>query len=321
MAILPPIFGTGGSRQVNIDLDALKTLVAAIEERSLARAAEREGLVTSAVSKRITELERSLGTMVLQRHNRGVTPTPAGSALYHRAKAILGQVSGLASFVEDFAGDGSPKIQLAANRSSIILFLPRELKRYQETQSQRLRVDLLEAHSSEIPRLVVEKNLDIGIYHAVGPAPGVHSVPYHRDRVVLVIPNGHPLQQHEAVFLDQAREFDFLGYFPRHSFEAFMELAGHSLTGPLNVKIQVSNYEARCRMIREDLGIGIMPEGIADTYMAQLGLVKVPLKDDWAHRQLYLCVRDPETLRESSRSLFDFFIKQAGNTALTRFHC
>ncbi|HLV28787.1 MAG TPA: LysR family transcriptional regulator [Burkholderiaceae bacterium] len=298
---------------MNIDLDALRTLVAAIEERSLARAAEREGLVTSAVSKRITELERNLGIAVLQRHNRGVVPTAAGSALYHRAKAILGQVSGLSSFVEDYAGDGSPKIQLAANRSAIILFLPTELKRYQATQSQRVRVDLLEAYSSEIPRLIVEKNLDIGIYHALGPAPGVYSLPYHRDRVVLVVPNGHPLQRHEAVYLDQAREFDFLGYFPRHSFEDFMELAGHSLTGPLNVKIQVSNYEARCRMIREGLGIGIMPEGIADTYTSQLGLAKVALLDDWAHRQFYLCVRDRETLRESSRSLFEFFVAQSAD--------
>lgn len=299
---------------MHIELDALKTLVAAIEERSLARAAEREGLVTSAVSKRITELERSLGTTVLRRHNRGVLPTPAGLALYHRAKAILGQVSGLTSFVEDFALDGTPKLQLAANRSAIILFLPRELKQYQEMHAQRLRIDLLEAYSAEIPRLVVEKNLDIGIYHAVGPAPGVYSVPYHRDRVVLVVPNGHALQQNEAVYLDQAREFDFLGYFPRHSFEAFMELAGHSLTGPLNVKIQVSNYEARCRMIREGLGIGIMPEGIADTYVSQLGLSKVQLKDDWALRQFYLCVRDPEALRESSRSLFEFFVSQASDT-------
>ena len=296
---------------LNIDLDALRTLVAAIEERSLARAAEREGLVTSAVSKRISELERSLGTAVLQRHNRGVVPTPAGSALYHRAKAILGQVAGLAGFVEDFASDGSPKIQLAANRSAIILFLPRELKLYQEEQSQRLRIDLIEAYSSDIPRLVVEKNLDLGIYHAVGPAPGVHSLPYHRDRVVLVVPNGHPLQQESAVHLDQAREFDLLGYFPRHSFEAFMELAGHSLTGPLNVKIQVSNYEARCRMIREGLGIGIMPEGIADTYTAQLGLAKVALKDGWAFRQFYLCVRDPESLRPSSRRLLEFFAQRA----------
>lgn len=305
---------------MNIDLDALRTLVAAIEERSFARAAEREGLVTSAVSKRIAELERTLGTTVLQRHNRGVTPTPAGSALYHRAKAILAQVAGLSGFVDEFAGDGTPKIQLVANRSAIILFLPKELKLYQDTQAQRVRIDLIEAYSSEIPRLVVEKSLDMGIYHAAGPAPGVYSVPYHRDRVVLVVPNGHPLQEHESVHLEQARKYDFLGYFPRHSFEAFMELAGHTLQGPLNVKIQVSNYEARCKMIREGLGIGIMPEGIADTYTGQLGLAKVHLRDDWAHRQLYLCVRDPESLRESSRSLFEFFLRQAGNTALTKFH-
>jgi len=296
---------------LNIDLDALRTLTAAIEEGSLARAGEREGVVTSAISKRITELERQLGTTVFQRHNRGVIPTPAGSALYHRAKAILAEMSELSSFVEDFAGDGSPKIQLAANRSAIILFLPRELKLYQERLSRHLRIDLIEGYSSEIPRLVVEKNLDMGIYHAAGPAPGVYSLPYHRDRIVLVVPNGHPLQNAGSLYLDQAREYDFLGYFPLHFFESFMELAGHRLSGPLNVKIQVSSYEARCRMIREGLGIGIMPEGIADTYLGPLGLAKVMLDDDWAHRQFYLCVRDPETLRPSSRGLFELFIEQA----------
>jgi DNA-binding transcriptional LysR family regulator len=85
-----------------------------------------------------------------------------------------------------------------------------------------------------------------------------------------------------------------------------MELAGPTLGGPLNVKIQVANYEARCRMVREGLGIAIMPEPIADTYLSLLGLVKVALKDEWAARQFYLCARDRAQMRPAAGELFQF---------------
>lgn len=129
------------------------------------------------------------------------------------------------------------------------------------------------------------------------------SLPYRTDRVVLVVPAAHELARRGAIRLDEARGYDFLGYFPRHSFESFLELAGSTLTGPLNVRIQVANYEARCRMIREGLGLGVMPELIADTYLGQLGLAKVALTDPWALRQFYVCARDRAALRPVAAEL------------------
>src|SRR3546814_18469051 len=72
-----------------MDIPALEIFVAAVEEKSLSKAAERINLVTSAASKRIAELERHLDRTLLLRHGRGVEPTPAGTLLYQRAKAIL----------------------------------------------------------------------------------------------------------------------------------------------------------------------------------------------------------------------------------------
>lgn len=290
---------------MKIDLSALQMLVAAIEERSLAKAGEREHLVTSAASKRIAELERQVGTTLLVRHNRGVEPTPAGAALYHKARAILQSVRTLEDMCEEFSPDGIPKIRLAANRSAIVQFLPADIRGFQ-SENPKSRLDLVEAYSADIPRMVSDQEVDIGIYHAAGPAPGVVSFPYRTDQVVLVTPAEHPLAQAQGLHLDEARGYDFLGYFPRHSFEAFLELAGTTLTGPMNVKIQVANYEARARMVREGLGIAVMPELIADTYLGLLGLVKIPLKDGWAKRQFYVCARDRVPTRMAAGELFDY---------------
>jgi DNA-binding transcriptional LysR family regulator len=293
---------------MKIDLSALQMLVAAVEERSLAKAGEREHLVTSAASKRIAELERQVGTALLVRHNRGVEPTPAGAALYHKARAILQSVRTLEDMCEEFSPDGIPKIRLAANRSAIVQFLPGDIGGFQ-AGSPKSRLDLVEAYSHDIPRMVSDQEVDIGIYHATGAAPGVMSFPYRTDNVVLVVPVGHELAQAQALHLEEARTYDFLGYFPRHSFEAFLELAGGTLSGPMNVKIQVANYEARCRMVREGLGIAVMPELIADTYLGLLGLVKVRLKDDWAKRQFYVCARDRAHMRMATGDLLDYLIK------------
>jgi DNA-binding transcriptional LysR family regulator len=280
---------------MKIDLPGLQMLVAAVELKSLSKAAEHENLVTSAASKRISELERQLGAVLLTRHGRGVEPTPAGIALYHRAKSILRSVELAQSCVAEFGPGGMPRIRLAANRSAIAQYLALTLSRYFAGRPDA-QVDLQERYSYDIPRLVHEGDADLGIYHALSPAPGVHSVPYRRDRVGLVVPLDHPLAQRNEIELEEAVEYPFVGYFPRHSFEAFLSLAERSLSHPLKVRIEVSNYEARCQMIRAGIGIGIMPEQIAAFYVAAHGLRIVHLRDAWAFRQFYLCTRPLEEL-------------------------
>src|SRR5437764_163032 len=54
-----------------------------------ARAAERESLVASALSKRIAALEAEVGVALLLRNRRGIEPTPAGEALLGRAREVL----------------------------------------------------------------------------------------------------------------------------------------------------------------------------------------------------------------------------------------
>jgi DNA-binding transcriptional LysR family regulator len=56
-------------------------------------------------------------------------------------------------------------------------------------------------------------------------------------------------------------------------------------------------------MVREGMGLAILPAGIARNYEARLGLVVLPLTDAWAARQLYLCVRDVDALSPQAGAL------------------
>jgi DNA-binding transcriptional LysR family regulator len=73
-------------------LEAMNAFTKVVATRSYAEAGRRLGLTRSAVSKAISELERSLGARLLDRTTRRVSPTEAGLAYYERCIAILAQV-------------------------------------------------------------------------------------------------------------------------------------------------------------------------------------------------------------------------------------
>jgi DNA-binding transcriptional LysR family regulator len=272
-----------------LDIPALKIFVAAVEEKSLSKAAERQSLVTSAASKRVAEMERHLNRVLLRRHGRGVEPTPAGLLLYQRAKAILRSLQLAEAAVESYAIDGLANIRLASVPSPILMMLPPQIGRFLRARP-RISVDLLECYSYEIPRMVAEDRADIGIYHARHPASGVVSYPYIRDRVGLVVPLGHPLAARKTVVMEDAVDYDLIGYFPQHSFDQFLAYVGQAVSRPPNVRLQVSNFEARCRMVQEGLGLAVLPEAIACKYLVDMGLVWLRVEDDWADRQFFICV-------------------------------
>src|SRR5262245_25050979 len=87
----PPSFPPGMAR--DFDPVTLRLFVAVCEEGNIARAAEREAIVASAVSKRIAAIEDDIGTPLLVRGRRGIVPTAAGQTLLRQARDVLSAMS------------------------------------------------------------------------------------------------------------------------------------------------------------------------------------------------------------------------------------
>lgn len=72
-----------------MDSRQLRYFAAIHEEGSLARAAERQHVAISALSRHLGNLESELGTLLFIREPRGMRPTAAGLRLYEHARNIL----------------------------------------------------------------------------------------------------------------------------------------------------------------------------------------------------------------------------------------
>ena len=145
-----------------IDLTSLQLFVAVCELGSIGRAAEREFIAASAVSKRLSDLEATLGTQLLYRHARGVRLTPAGESLLHHARSMMFSLEKMQAELSEYADGVRGHVRMHASISAIVQFLPEDLGAFARAHPQ-VKIDLEEHLSAEVLRAVQEGAADIGI--------------------------------------------------------------------------------------------------------------------------------------------------------------
>src|SRR5258708_22535067 len=109
------------------DLVSLALFVRVAETRSITKAAEASHIALAAASRRVSLLEHQYGVKLLTRTARGAELTPAGRAVLHRARQILGQVDQLKSEMSEYATGGKGHVRIQASASAISQFLPADL--------------------------------------------------------------------------------------------------------------------------------------------------------------------------------------------------
>jgi DNA-binding transcriptional LysR family regulator len=293
------------------DLVSLRLFLTVVEESSITRAASREHITASAVSKRLTELETQLGVQLFERLSSGVQPTPAGRALEADARTVFATLERMQSIADDHASGVRGEVRLYANASSIADTLPDELRRFSRRHPHiEMRMD--EGRSTEVVEAVSTGRADLGIYVPNIPAPGLDTAPYRKVALALVVPADLPLAERGAIACAEAvPAHEFVSLSEESSIGRRIRSAAANLGLPYRTALQVTTFEAVRRMVQAGMGVGILPESCSLPYVDQLGLRCVPLTDEWAGYHLALCARRVDDLPTAPRLLFQFLSQQA----------
>lgn len=292
------------------DLVDLRLMVRIAEADSLTKGAEAAHMSAPAASTRIKNIEESLGVKLLHRSSQGVTLTPPGQAFVHHARLVLGQLEHLRADLQEYAHGIRGHLRVHANTTALGEFLPPVLRRYLLDHPD-VNVDLQERLSHDIVRAVSEGQTDIGIVAGLVRTENLQVLPYRRDRLVLVVPRGHALAEAPAVAFADTLDYDHVGLAESSAIRAFLQQICEGLNRPMKQRIQVSNFEAACRMVEAAVGVAILPGSAASRHAQTMGIVIVPLADPWAERAMQIVVRSLETLPAYARELVDLLVEDA----------
>jgi DNA-binding transcriptional LysR family regulator len=292
-----------------LDLTSLRLFVAVCQERNIARAAEREFIASSAVSRRIAEIEAMIGLPVIQRQSRGITVTPVGETVLRYALAIIGNIEQMSAELSRFSSGAKGRVRVVANLSSIVQFLPEDVAAFGRVFPE-VSIELEEENSADVLRIVGEHGTDFGICNPVAGSEAFEQVPYRQDRLAVLVSGGHRLAGASRVAFGELLGDRFVGLRSESALTRLLAQEAGSAGRQLDVRMRVSSLDALCRMVHAGLGIAIVPEQVGLLYVNALDVRLLSLTDAWSVRRLILIFKAREQLSASAAALVGFLGNQ-----------
>jgi DNA-binding transcriptional LysR family regulator len=289
---------------MRFDLTDLALFRDVVEAGSITHGAERAHLALAAASTRIRNMEEAVGAALLIRKRQGVVPTPAGRTLLQHARIMLAQAERLREDLGAYAGGAAGQIHFLSNTNAMTEFLPEALSSFLAIHPN-VNVDLEERLSDEIVGLIAEGGADIGIVGGSAETGALQTFPFHRDRFVLVVAKGHPFAAQDRIAFSETLDHDFVGLDRASAWQRFLTGKAAQSGKPLKLRVQLRSFDAVCRLVECNVGIGIVPETTARRATPAMAIKIVELGDAWAARDLKICVRDLQKLPPYVRQLVE----------------
>jgi DNA-binding transcriptional LysR family regulator len=270
-----------------LDVYSIRLFVAAAEEGSIARAAEREHIAASALSRRLADLEHALGVSLLVRSARGIELTDAGKYVFERGTRIEQELQNLVKDLWEISGSIVGTVRLFANASAIVGFLPERLREF-SVAHPAVDIALQEHRSHEVIRACLDDRADVGIAVATDVPKGLESWHFASDPLLVVMPAGHPGAQNERLTLKDVANHGLVGLQSGGALDQLIHERAEAARLPLKIRVSVNSFDAACRMVEAGLGVAIVPTSAAAAYAGTGGFARRELAEQWVERELRL---------------------------------
>lgn len=288
----------------HFDPVSLRLFIAVCEERNIALAAQREAIVPSAVSKRISQMEEMAGVQLLERGRRGVQVTPAGETLWRYARESLALLDRMQAELGAFAGGVQGHVRVFASMSAIAQFLPEDISVFAR-RYERVRVSFEEREIWEVVRGVEEGRADVGVCWDAVDLRQLKTYSYHQDHLAAVLHPSHPLAKRRTLAFEDTVDHEHVDIIARSIMKATQQGQAGAAGKRMRYRIQVSTVDAACRIVAANLALAIVPQEEARAMQSRLGLRVIPLSNAWAKRKFVISVRDGAALNPAVRLLVE----------------
>jgi DNA-binding transcriptional LysR family regulator len=216
----------------------LRTFLAIVNTASFTRASRELHLSQSAVSRRVKELESTLGTPLFERLTGQVHLTPAGRMLVGQAEKILLHADEASRVLQEIETGAAGELRIGATVTAANYLFPGLLAVFRR-RYPRVRLVLRPASSEKLLAMVRRNELDIAAVSSALPAEGMKVRGYIKDELVIATPPEHPLANRRGLKPAAISGQDFILRDPSSSSRRYFEEWAHSAGISIRVLMDV----------------------------------------------------------------------------------
>lgn len=194
---------------MSFDIRQLRYAIAAADHGSFYRAARALDIEQSTLSRGILKLERSIGIPIFERSRAGVSMTLAGNAFIRSARSMVATADKLVAMMRA-AGQGRVGGLVLGHNSSVSAGnLRATLMSWCEGHPD-VQVECVEADRSGLLGGLDTGEIDIAILMGTSGHDGFRCEPLWSERMLVALPESHPLSKRDVVHWTDLRDQRFL---------------------------------------------------------------------------------------------------------------
>ena len=300
----------------DLDLQTLRLFAAVCDQRSIARVAEQESIVGSAISKRLAQLEDTVGTPLLLRKRRGVVPTPAGETLLEHARTMLASVGQIERDMAAYATGTRGHVRMLVTASVMVESLADDVAAFLQDPAHRsIQISMEERVSPDVVQGIREGSASIGICWDAADLSGLQTRSYRSDHLAIVAHESHPVAQLPTVRFADVLGHEFVSMPALSAVQVLLARAAAVEGKTLAHRVLVSNFDAALRVVRANLAISVVPREVAAPFAQTAPVRIVPLSDAWAQRRFAICYRDEQALSPAAQLLVQHLARASAHEA------
>ena len=248
-----------------MNIHDLEAFVAVVETGSIVAASARINLTQPGITRRIQNLEDSLGIALLDRQSKPLKPTAAGREAYEHGRRVLRSLDDLKAGVSPGGAIGGEfRLGIMPYLSEAALSAPLDQLR---SQFPQLTLRVVSDWSPQLIDQVAHSQLDAATVclpeglqppdDVIGDMLGVHSV------ILVASPSlGVP----KAPKLDELSRFPWIMNQSGCGFRAFIHHRFEAERLPFDVAVEAMSADLRMSLVARGLGIGILtPAALAES--------------------------------------------------------
>lgn len=291
-----------------MELRQLRYFLALAEHRHFGRAAEALHIAQPSLSQQIRALEEDLGVTLFERSRRHVALTPDGEVLLHYATQMLALADDARRELADRGRLLRGRVRLGATPTLGGYLLPRLLRRFHQA-FPGLDLTITEDGSDRLARELADGRLDLALLVEDSRVrEGDLQFEFLlQERIMVGLPQNHPLSGRDAVSLAELREDGFIlcreGYHLRTLTVEACQEAGFTP----RVAVSGTDVDTALRFVQAGLGVTLIPEFVA---ASAHGIHTPVLKEPALYRKVGIAW-NPQRYRSKAAAALHGFLREA----------
>jgi DNA-binding transcriptional LysR family regulator len=277
------------SKNTNIGIRHFRAALVLAREQSFVRAAERLGVVPSALTETIKQVEADCGLRLFDREARPVTPTAAGIEFLEAARRVVSDFDLALQDLRRAGGIERGSVKVAAAPSVVLHHLAPALKRF-HADHPAVEVTVHDDIAARIGALVLERTVDFGLAERWHENDQLAYEPFHSDPFVLVCHAAHPLADRGDVALAEIDPSEMIGLDESTGTGKQIAAAANLPEGFRTGRLRAHGTIAQLTMITQGLGVALMP-ALAASVIQSPDLRRIGVRDLGLQRMLCIVTR------------------------------